>query len=58
MNELLFRILLLVVTMLSPELRKMLETTLISLEEQAKKTGTPVDDIFVAILKELLLGQR
>lgn len=56
MNQLLFRILLLIVTMLSPELRKALVAMLNSLEAEAKKTTTPADDILVAILKQLLLG--
>lgn len=58
MNQLLFRILLLVVTMLSPELRKTLVAMLNTLETEAKRTATPADDILVAILKELLLGKQ
>ena len=56
MNQLLFRILLLIVTMMSPGLRKTLVAMLNALETEAKKTDTPADDILVAILKALLLG--
>lgn len=57
MNELLVRIVLLLVTSMSPALREALKRFFQQLEADAKKTGEPWDDILVAILKTLLLGQ-
>ncbi len=57
MNEWIFRLIGLVVTVASPELRKSLEQWLNILEENAKKTANPWDDILVAMLKTLLLGK-
>jgi len=57
MNELLFRILLLVVTMLSPAVKKTLADLINQLDADAKKTANPWDDIFVAMLKTLILGE-
>lgn len=56
MNEWIFRLILLVVTMLSPEIRKSLETLLNQLEADAKKTANPWDDILIAMLRSLLLN--
>jgi len=47
----------LVVSVLSPELRKNLETMLNNLEESAKKTANPWDDILVSLLKNVLLNK-
>lgn len=57
MNALLLRILILVVASLSPQVRKALEQLLIGLEEQAKRTDNPWDDILVEILKSILLNK-
>jgi len=54
MNELLLRILVLVVTMLSPAVRIVVTEFLTRLEAEAKKTANPWDDILVAILKTLI----
>lgn len=56
MNEWLLRLITLIVGVASPELRKMLQQWLVTLEEQAKATKNPWDDILVALLKRLLLG--
>jgi len=56
MNEWILRLIGLVVTVASPELRKVLEDWLNTLEAQAKKTDNPWDDILVAMLKTILLG--
>lgn len=55
MNDWIMRLFSLVVTVISPELRKGLETWLNQLEESAKKTPNPWDDVFVGILKSVLL---
>ncbi len=57
MNEWILRLISLVVTVASPELRKILEDWLSTLEAQAKKTANPWDDILVAMLKTILLGK-
>lgn len=57
MNEWILRLISLVVTVASPELRQGLEGWLDGLETQAKKTANPWDDILVAMLKTLLLGK-
>jgi len=57
MNELLLRILVLVVTMMSPALRTVVTEFLHQLETEAKKTANPWDDILVAILKTLILNK-
>lgn len=57
MNEWILRLIGLVVTVASPELRKMLTEWLTTLEANAKKTANPWDDILVSMLKTLLLGK-
>ena len=57
MNEWILRLIGLVVTVASPELRAMLTEWLQTLEANAKKTAIPWDDILVAMLKTLLLGK-
>lgn len=57
MKELLFRMIPLVLGVISPELRKNLETWLNNLEAEAKKTPNDWDDYFVAALKIVLLGK-
>ena len=56
MNEWILRLIGLIVGVASPELRKMLEQWLDQLEDQAKKTSNPWDDILVGMLRTLLLG--
>lgn len=55
MNEWLIRIITMVVTVMSPELRKGLEQWLDKLEADAKKTANPWDDILVGLLKSMLI---
>ena len=57
MNVLLLRILVLVVTMMSPALNTVITEFLARLEAEAKETGNPWDDILVAILKSLILNK-
>lgn len=57
MNEWILRLIGLVITVASPELRKGLTEWLDNLETQAKKTANPWDDILVSLLKTLLLGK-
>jgi len=57
MNEWILRLIGLIVGVASPELRKVLEDWITTLEAQAKKTANPWDDILVALLKTLLLGK-
>lgn len=42
---------------ISPELRKALADFIKRLEDQAKATPNPVDDILVAVLKFVLIGE-
>jgi len=58
MNELILRVIALVFSVSSPELRKMLEQMLNNLEQQAKATKNPWDDILVSLLRHLLLGDN
>ena len=57
MNDWIFRLIGLVVTVASPELRKVLEEWLNTLEANAKKTANPWDDVLVGMLKTVLLGK-
>lgn len=57
MNDWIMRLFGLVVTVISPELRKGLEEWLNQLEQRAKKTPNPWDDVFVGILKSVLLNK-
>jgi len=56
MNEWLLKLISLIFSVASPELRKRLEQMLTTMEEQAKATKNPWDDILVGLLKQLLLG--
>lgn len=58
MNEWLLRLIGLVVSVASPELRKMLEQFLTNLEQHVKSTKNPWDDILVALLRQLILGNN
>ncbi|MBA7524152.1 hypothetical protein ES705_16289 [subsurface metagenome] len=57
MNEWILRLIGMIFTVTSPELRKGLEDWLNNLEAQAKKTANPWDDVLVGLLKTLLLGK-
>ena len=57
MNQWILRLIGLIVSVSSPELRTALTEWLNVLEAQAKKTANPWDDILVAMLKTLLLGK-
>jgi len=58
MNDWILRLIGLIFSVASPELRTMLEQWLAQLEAQAKKTSNPWDDILVGMLKTLLLGNE
>lgn len=55
MNEWIFRLITLILTVLSPELRVGLVEWLDDLEVRAKKTDNPWDDMLVGVLKSILL---
>lgn len=57
MNKWLLQLITLIVTVMSPELRKGLEGFINDLEVQAKKTANPWDDILVGLLKTLLFNR-
>jgi len=54
MNEWILRLVGLIVGVASPELRAMLDQWLEQLDDQAKKTPNPWDDILVGMLKSIL----
>jgi len=54
MNEILFRLIGLIVQVISPELRAELLKFVAQLEAQAKKTTNDWDDILVVVLKAVL----
>jgi len=54
MNEWILRLVGLIVGVASPELRVMLDQWLEQLDDQAKKTPNPWDDILVGMLKSIL----
>jgi len=56
MNKWIFRLVTLIVSVASPELRKLIGDMLNNLEQQAKKTSNPWDDMLVGLLKTLMLG--
>ena len=58
MTEWILRLIGLIITVASPELRKSLVTMITTLEQQAKATKNPWDDILVGMLKQLLLGDN
>lgn len=57
MKEWFIRMLELMFTVISPALRKDIETWILQLEASAKKTENPWDDMFVAVLKSILLDK-
>jgi len=54
MNEWLLRIIGMVFSVMTPELRTGMESFVKRLESDAKKTPNPWDDIFVGVLKSIL----
>lgn len=56
MDKYLLALIRLLVSVISPELRNTLTTMLNGLEAQAKKTPNEWDDVIVAMLRTLLLG--
>lgn len=58
MNEWILRIIGLIVSVASPELRKAIEQMFNNLEQQAKATKNPWDDVLVGLLKSLILGDN
>jgi len=57
MNKWILQLITMIVTVMSPELRKGLEDVINGLETQAKKTANPWDDILVGLLKSLLFNK-
>lgn len=57
-NKLLMMLLPLILTVVSPQLRVFLTEILTDLETKAKQTDNPWDDMFVALLKAILLGDK
>ena len=54
MNEWILRLITLVVTSASPELREMINKWVADLEEKAKATPNPFDDVLVGLIKVVL----
>lgn len=54
MNKLLEKLIPLLLTVMSPEIKKAVAQFVLQLEEQAAKTPNPWDDMFVAILKSII----
>jgi len=57
MNVWIFGLIKLVIGVVSPEIRTGAETLLNKLEEQAKKTPNPWDDMLVAMLRQIMTGK-
>lgn len=57
MNKWILQLITMIVTVMSPELRKGLEDVINGLDAQAKKTANPWDDILVGLLKTLLFNK-
>ena len=58
MNEWILKLIGMIFSVASPELRKSLVQWIDTLEVQAKKTPNPWDDVLVGLLKTLLLGKQ
>lgn len=58
MDKWALRLIKLIFSVASPDLRKALEEFLNQLEKQAKATKNPWDDILVGLLKQVLLGDN
>ncbi|MBA7618693.1 hypothetical protein ES703_26024 [subsurface metagenome] len=54
MNEWILRIITMVLSVMTPELRENMTSFVKNMEAAAKKTPNPWDDIFVGLLKSLL----
>lgn len=57
MNKWIFSLIALIINVISPELRIGLESWLDDLDEKAKATSNPWDDMLVALLKSVLLNK-
>lgn len=57
MNEWIFRLIALVINVVSPEIRTGVKELLDKLEAMAKKTANPWDDVLVAMLKQIMTGK-
>lgn len=58
MNDWIVKLIGLIFSVASPELRQMLEDVLSTFEQKAKATKNPWDDILVGLLRQLLLGDN
>lgn len=58
MDDWIMRLIHMVVTVVSPELRDGIAQWVNELDAQAKKTSNPWDDIFVAVLKSVLFVKK
>lgn len=54
MNDWIFRMITLVVGAASPEIRESVTSLIKALDERAKATPNPIDDVFVGLLKVIL----
>jgi len=54
MNKLLEKLLPLILSVMSPEIKKAVAEFVLQLEQQAAKTPNPWDDMFVALLKGII----
>ena len=57
MNKWIFTLINLVVSVVSPEIRTGVTALLQDLEDKAKKTANPWDDMLVALLKQIMTGE-
>lgn len=54
--DVLLKILGMLISVASPELRKMLEEWILEFEAKAKETDNPWDDMLAAVLKAIIVG--
>ena len=54
MNKILAQLLPLILTVMTPEIKKLVVDFVKQLDEQTKKTSNPWDDMFVAIFKGII----
>ena len=54
MNSILKKLIPLILATISPEVKDLMKSFIAKLDEQAKATSNPWDDMFVAILKEII----
>lgn len=57
MDVWIFKLIALVIGVVTPEIRTGVTELLDKLEEKAKKTANPWDDILVAMLKQIITGK-